>query len=45
MMRVDIRPLRTDADYDWALAEIEAYFLRERRPAHRRPTASTCSLP
>lgn len=26
---MDIRPLRTEADYDWALAEIEPYFARE----------------
>ena len=25
-MDMDIRPLRTEADYDWALAEIEPYF-------------------
>lgn len=25
-MNMDIRPLRTEADYDWALAEIEPYF-------------------
>lgn len=25
-MDMDIRPLRSEADYDWALAEIEAYF-------------------
>ena len=24
-----IRPIRTEADYDWALAEIEAYFRKE----------------
>lgn len=24
-----IRPIRTEADYDWALAEIEPYFLNE----------------
>jgi len=29
MMRMDIRPLRTEADYDRALAEIEAYFRHE----------------
>lgn len=23
---MDIRPLRTEADYDWALAEVECYF-------------------
>ena len=26
MMRMNIRPLRTEADYDWALTEIEPYF-------------------
>ncbi|HEX4367762.1 MAG TPA: XRE family transcriptional regulator [Rhodopila sp.] len=26
-MNMDIRPLRTEADYDWALAEIEPYFI------------------
>lgn len=31
-MQMDIRPLRTEADYDWALAEIAAYFTREPRP-------------
>ena len=25
----DIRPIRTEADYDWALKEIEPYFARE----------------
>lgn len=25
-MNMDVRPLRTEADYDWALAEIEPYF-------------------
>ena len=25
----DIRPIKTEADYDWALAEIEAYFDNE----------------
>lgn len=28
---MDIRPIRTEADYDWALAEIEAYFDHEPR--------------
>ena len=23
---MDIHPLRTEADYDWALAEVERYF-------------------
>ncbi len=27
-MDMDIRPLRTEADYDWAFAEIEPYFAR-----------------
>jgi HTH-type transcriptional regulator/antitoxin HigA len=36
MMRMDIRPLRTEADYDWALAEIEAYFRREPAPGTSR---------
>ena len=31
-MRMDIRPLRSEADYDWALVEIEAYFRREPAP-------------
>lgn len=26
---MDIRPIRTEADYDWALAEVEQYFLHE----------------
>ena len=26
---MDIRPIETEADYDWALAEIEQYFERE----------------
>ncbi|MEY2925728.1 MAG: hypothetical protein RL367_205 [Pseudomonadota bacterium] len=29
---MDIRPIRTEADYDWALAEIEGYFAREPLP-------------
>lgn len=28
-MRLDIRPLRCEADYDWALAEIAPYFEKE----------------
>jgi HTH-type transcriptional regulator/antitoxin HigA len=31
-MHMDIRPLRSEADYDWALAEIESYFEREPAP-------------
>jgi HTH-type transcriptional regulator/antitoxin HigA len=26
-MDMDVRPIRTEADYDWALAEIEPYFV------------------
>jgi len=26
-MNSDIRPLKTEADYDWALSEIEPYFI------------------
>lgn len=28
----NIRAIRTEADYDWALAEIEQYFLKEPEP-------------
>ena len=28
-MQMDVRPIRTEADYDWALAEIAPYFERE----------------
>lgn len=28
----NIRAIRTEADYDWALAEIERYFLKEPEP-------------
>ncbi len=28
----DIRALRTEADYDWALADIEQYFVKEPEP-------------
>ena len=31
-MRMDIRPLRTEADYDWALSEISVYFRHEPEP-------------
>ncbi|MGA3401455.1 MAG: helix-turn-helix domain-containing protein [Acetobacteraceae bacterium] len=31
-MNMDIRPLRTEADYDWALAEIEQYFRHQPPP-------------
>jgi HTH-type transcriptional regulator/antitoxin HigA len=26
---MDVRPIRTEADYDWALAEVEVYFDQE----------------
>jgi len=29
---MDIRPIRTDADYEWALAEVEHYFEHEPEP-------------
>lgn len=29
---MDVRPIRNEADYDWALAEIEQYFLNEPAP-------------
>ncbi|GGE02628.1 XRE family transcriptional regulator [Aureimonas endophytica] len=29
---MDIRPIRTEADYDWALAEVEQYFVHEPEP-------------
>ena len=29
---MDIRPIRTDIDHDWALGEISAYFARPPRP-------------
>lgn len=31
-MNMDVRPLRTETDYDWALAEIEAYFRAPPQP-------------
>ena len=34
-MKMDVRPLRTEADYDWALAEIEPYFIDEPRVGTR----------
>jgi HTH-type transcriptional regulator/antitoxin HigA len=34
---MNIRPIKTEADYDWALAEIEQYFARE--PAQGTPEA------
>jgi len=38
----NIRPLRTEADYDWALAEIEAYF--ENPPPAKTPAADRFDL-
>jgi HTH-type transcriptional regulator/antitoxin HigA len=35
-MRMDIRPLRNEADYDWALSEIEQYFRDEPAPGTPR---------
>ena len=32
----NIRAIRTEADYDWALAEIEQYFAKEPEPGSRR---------
>jgi HTH-type transcriptional regulator/antitoxin HigA len=29
---MDIRPIRTEADYDWALAEITQYFENQPEP-------------
>ena len=31
-MQMDVRPLKTEADYDWALTEIEQYFVAEPAP-------------
>ncbi len=36
-MLMDMRAIRTEADYDWALAEIEPYF--EQQPAPGSPEA------
>jgi len=32
MPNIDIRPLRTEADYDWALREVSRYFESEPEP-------------
>ena len=37
-MNMDIRPLATEADYDWALAEVTAYF--EAQPLQGTPEAA-----
>ena len=34
---MDIRPIRTEADYDWALKAIEPYF--EKQPRRGTPAA------
>ena len=34
-MDMDVRPLATEADYDWALGEVGAYF--DRQPAPGTP--------
>ena len=39
---MDIRPVETDADYEWALAEIERYFVDE--PARGTPEADRFSV-
>ncbi len=38
---MDIRPIRTEADYEWALAEVEQYFVNEPEAGTERPIAST----
>jgi len=37
-MNMDVRPLLNDSDLDWALAEIEAYFVDQ--PAPETPEAA-----
>lgn len=37
-MQLDLRPIKTDEDYRWALAEVEPYFLAE--PAEDSPDAA-----
>jgi HTH-type transcriptional regulator/antitoxin HigA len=37
-MKIEIRPIRTEKDYDWALKEIEPYFDRE--PKRGSPEAA-----
>ncbi len=39
---MDVRPLEREADYDWALAEIEPYF--EHEPAPGTPDAARFSV-
>lgn len=40
--KADIRPIRTETDYDWALREIEAYF--EHEPRRGTPEADRFDL-
>jgi HTH-type transcriptional regulator/antitoxin HigA len=35
---MDIRPIKTEADYHWALSEIQAYFDRPPEPGSEKPT-------
>ena len=37
-MNMDVRPLATEADYDWALAEVAGYF--DRQPTPGTPDAA-----
>jgi HTH-type transcriptional regulator/antitoxin HigA len=39
---MDVRSIETEADFDWALREIEAYF--EREPAPGTAEAARCSV-
>jgi antitoxin component HigA of HigAB toxin-antitoxin module len=41
---MEVRPLRSGADYDAALEAIEAFFETERNPALPRPIVSICLL-
>ena len=40
----NIRPIKTEADYEWALAEVTAYFDNQPEPGSLKGIAST-SLP
>ena len=42
-MKMNVRPIKTEADYDWALKEIARYFMFRRNRERRRAIASTCS--
>jgi len=41
---MDIRPIKTDADYDWALAEITQYFDNQTLIALLASTQAATSL-